>query len=56
LAQTRKSLDEVRKALGELQAAVLARQKAEAELAALYRERAIARARAAERDSAAPLQ
>ena len=56
LAQTRKSLDEVREALRELQAAVLARQKAEAELAALYRERAIARARAAERDPAAPLQ
>jgi hypothetical protein len=56
LAQTRKSLDEVREALRELQAAVLARQKAEAELAALYRERAIGRARAAERDPAAPLQ
>src|SRR5215813_1656454 len=37
LAQTRKSLNEVREALRELQAAVLA---------ALYRERAIARARA----------
>ena len=55
MAQTRKSLDEVREALRELQAAVLARQKAEAE-PALYRERAIARARAAERDPAAPLQ
>jgi hypothetical protein len=55
LAQTRKSLDEVREALRELQAAVLARQKAEAE-PALYRERDIARARAAVRDPAAPLQ
>ena len=42
-------------ALRELQATVRARQHAEAELAALYRERAIARARAAERDPALPL-
>jgi len=36
--------------LRELRAAVLARQKAEHALAALHRERAIARARAVERD------
>jgi hypothetical protein len=35
---------------------VLARQRADAQLAALYRERDIARARANERDPAAPLQ
>jgi len=34
----------------------LARQRAEAELTELYRERDIQRARAAERDPAAPLQ
>jgi hypothetical protein len=45
-----------RDALRELRAAVLARQQAEAELAALYRERAIIRARAAERDPTLPLQ
>jgi hypothetical protein len=39
----------------ELRAAVLARQQAEAELAGLYRERVIARARAAQRDPALPL-
>jgi hypothetical protein len=37
-------------------AATLARQRAEAELAELYREREIARARAAEHDPALPLQ
>jgi hypothetical protein len=41
--------------LGELRAAVLARQKAEAELASLYRERAIQRAQRTERDPTAPL-
>ena len=56
LEWTRQSLDELRTALAELRAAVLARQKADAELASLYRERAIARAQAAERDPAAPLQ
>jgi len=35
---------------------VLARQRVEAELAALYRKRAIQRARAAERDTMVPLQ
>jgi hypothetical protein len=44
-----------RAALDELRAAVRARQHAEAELAGLYRERAIARARAAERDPNAAL-
>jgi hypothetical protein len=55
LAQTRKSLDEVREAMRELRAAVLARQKAEAELASLYRERTIQRAQRTERDPALPL-
>jgi hypothetical protein len=55
LAQTKQSLHECRSALAELRAAVLARQKAEHALAALYRERAIARARTAERDPTAML-
>ena len=42
-------------ALRELQAAVRARQKADAEVARLYRERDIARAWAVERDSSAAL-
>jgi hypothetical protein len=50
LAQTKQSLHECRSALAELRAAVLARQRAEHALAELYQERAIARARAAERD------
>jgi hypothetical protein len=41
--------------LRELRAAVLARQKTEQELAALYREREIQKARAAQRDPTAPL-
>jgi hypothetical protein len=56
LKWTRESLDECRAAMRELRAATLARMKAEEALADLYRERAIARARAAERDPAAPLQ
>jgi hypothetical protein len=56
LADLRCELDECRAALNELRAATLARQHAEAELASLHRERAIARARAAERDPAVPLQ
>jgi chromosome segregation ATPase len=56
LAETKRERDEFRAAMRELQAAILARQQAEAELAGLYRERAIARARAAERDPAQPLQ
>ena len=55
LAWTQQSVRELRDALRELRAAVLARQRAEAELAALYRERAIARARSAERDPNAAL-
>jgi len=55
LAQTRQSLDECRAALRELGAAVLARQQAEAEVHALYREREIARANATERDITQPL-
>ena len=42
-------------ALRELQAAVRARQKADAEVARFYRERDIARAGAGERDSSAAL-
>ena len=56
LAWTLQSLHELRADLAELKAAVLARQRVDAELADLYRERAIARARAAERDPAQPLQ
>jgi hypothetical protein len=59
LADLRREVDAMRAELAtlrELRATVLARQKAEAELAALYRERAIARARAAERDFSMPLQ
>ena len=48
-------LAELRDALAELRAAVLARHKADDALAALYRERAIARAQAAERDPNAML-
>jgi hypothetical protein len=46
---------ELQAELRELRAAVLARHRADAELAALYRERAIQRARATERDPLAPL-
>jgi hypothetical protein len=55
IADLRRELDETRAALDELRAATLAREKAEYELRELYHERAIARARAAERDQAAPL-
>jgi hypothetical protein len=55
LADLRRELDATRAALDDLRAAVLARQRAEAELACLYRERAIARARAAERAPTMPL-
>ena len=50
LEWTKQSLAEVRDAMRELRAAVLARQHAKAELASLYRQREIARARAAQRD------
>ena len=55
LAEVRRERDEILAALRELQAAVQARWQAEAELAALYREREIARARAVERDQNAML-
>ena len=55
LADLHRELDACRAELEELRAAVLARQNAETELRELYRERAIQRARAAERDPAAPL-
>jgi len=56
LANVRRQRDDAIDALLELRAAVRARYAAEKELAELYRERAIVRARAAERDSALPLQ
>ena len=55
LAEVRRERDEILAAMRELQAAVHARWQAEAELAALYREREIARARAVERDQNAML-
>jgi len=55
LAEVKRERDEFRAALVELRAAVTARWEAEARLAELYRERAIARARAAERDPNAML-
>ena len=48
--------DDYRDALAELRAAVTARWQAEERVRELYRARDIARARAAERDPAAPLQ
>src|SRR5262249_52051118 len=50
LQSTRESLHDVRSALRELQAAVLARWKAERELASFYRERELQRAQRTERD------
>jgi len=55
LAEVKREQDEFRAALAELRAAVTARWEAEARLAELYRERAIARARAVERDPNAML-
>jgi hypothetical protein len=55
VAALRAELDGVRAAFDELRAAVLARQKAEVELADLRRLQAIGRARAAERDPNAAL-
>ena len=52
----RRELDEVRALYAKLRSVSLARQNAEAELRELYREREIARARAAERDPVLPLQ
>jgi hypothetical protein len=55
LAEVKRERDEFRAALGELRAAVTARWEAEARLAELYRERAIARARTSQRDPNAAL-
>ena len=55
VATLRAELDEVRAQFEELRSLSLARQNAEAELRELYRERGIARARAAERDPNAAL-
>jgi uncharacterized coiled-coil DUF342 family protein len=55
LRQVKAERDEFRRCLAELRAAVTARWEAEARLADLYREREIARARAAERDFGQPL-
>jgi uncharacterized protein involved in exopolysaccharide biosynthesis len=56
LAWTLHELNDVTDALRELRMAVAARQKAEHALTDLHRERAIARAKAAERDPTLPLQ
>jgi uncharacterized coiled-coil DUF342 family protein len=56
LAETKADRDELRARLVELLDAYRARRAAEDEVRALYREREIARARAVERDPAAPLQ
>lgn len=55
LSETKANHDELRQRLIELLDAIRARQQAEAEVRALYRERDLARARAAERDPAQPL-
>ena len=49
LAEVKRERDEFRAALAEMRATVTARWEAEARLAELYRERAIARTRAVER-------
>jgi hypothetical protein len=56
LTVVKRERDDVIASLRELQAAVQARWQAEARLAYLYRERELARARAAGRDPAMPLQ
>ena len=56
LAKVRRQRDDAIDALQELRNAVRARYAAEHELAELYREREIAKARAVERDLGAPLQ
>jgi hypothetical protein len=56
VARLRAELDDVRAQFDELRSVSLARQRAHAELASLYRERSIARAQTAERDFAALLQ
>ena len=54
VAVLRTELDEIRAQFDELRAVSLARQRAHAELVGLHRERAIQRARAAERDASTP--
>jgi hypothetical protein len=56
VAETRRERHDFRDAMRQLQAAVQARWQAEQELRLLYREREIARARAAVRDPNLPLQ
>ena len=56
VAALRAELDQVRAAFDELRSVSLARQRAEAELASLHRERSIQRARLAGRDPSLPLQ
>jgi Skp family chaperone for outer membrane proteins len=56
MAALRRELDSARAEFEELRDAVLSRQRAEQELTGLYRERAIQRAQAVERDPAQPLQ
>jgi len=55
VAVLRTELDEIRSQFDELRAVSLARQRAHTELVGLHRERAIQRARAAERDVSKPL-
>jgi len=55
LARVRDQRDEALSLLDKLRAAIRARHAAEAELAGLYRERDIARARSAQRDPERPL-
>jgi hypothetical protein len=55
LDDLRAELDATKAAFDELRSVSLARQRAEAELRELYRERLFQRARAAERDPVAPL-
>jgi hypothetical protein len=55
LRNARQQRDEALGLLDELRAAVRARHAAEAELASLYRERELHRARSAQRDPAQPL-
>ena len=56
LIETRCSRDDILAALRELQAASLARIRAQQELAGFYRERDIVRARPVQRDLSQPLQ
>ena len=55
LEETLQELAALRAEFNELRAVVLARHHADQELASLYRERAIQRAKAVERDASTPL-